>query len=738
MAKYVMALDAGTTSNRCILFNEKGEMCSVAQREFTQYFPKPGWVEHDADEIWASMLGVAVEAMNMINAEAEDIAAIGITNQRETTIVWDKETGEPVHHAIVWQCRRTSEYCDSLKEKGLTDKFREKTGLVIDAYFSGTKVKWILDNVPGARERAERGELLFGTVETWLIWKLTKGAAHVTDYSNASRTMLFNINTLEWDDEILKELDIPKCMLPEPKPSSCIYGEADPSYLGGPIPIAGAAGDQQSALFGQTCFNAGEAKNTYGTGCFLLMNTGEKPVFSKNGLVTTIAWGLDGKVNYALEGSIFVAGAAIQWLRDELRIIDSAADSEYMAKKVKDTNGCYVVPAFTGLGAPHWDQYARGTIVGITRGVNKYHIIRATLESLAYQVNDVLVAMKADSGIDLAALKVDGGASANDFLMQTQANIINAPVNRPQCVETTAMGAAYLAGLAVAEMSSFQLESIVDFRPRVSAILNFTPDHLNRHHTMEAYVNAKKNIAKNQTEDDYCILNYEDRLTREFGEEIKANVLYFSSQRKLEEGIYLEEGNIIYNYGGVKETICHVDELQILGTHNHENVMAACAMAAVYGVPVDVIRESVKAFKGVEHRIEYVTEKKGVTYYNDSKGTNPDAAIKGIQAMKRPTVLIGGGYDKGSEYTEWINSFDGKVKKLILLGDTKEKIAADAEKCGFKDYMFVDSFEEAVLTAAKIAESGEAVLLSPACASWDMFPSYEVRGEKFKEIVNSL
>ncbi len=435
MAKYVMALDAGTTSNRCILFNEKGEMCSVAQREFTQYFPKPGWVEHDADEIWASMLGVAVEAMNMINAEAEDIAAIGITNQRETTIVWDKETGEPVHHAIVWQCRRTSEYCDSLKEKGLTDKFREKTGLVIDAYFSGTKVKWILDNVPGARERAERGELLFGTVETWLIWKLTKGAAHVTDYSNASRTMLFNINTLEWDDEILKELDIPKCMLPEPKPSSCIYGEADPSYLGGPIPIAGAAGDQQSALFGQTCFNAGEAKNTYGTGCFLLMNTGEKPVFSKNGLVTTIAWGLDGKVNYALEGSIFVAGAAIQWLRDELRIIDSAPDSEYMAKKVKDTNGCYVVPAFTGLGAPHWDQYARGTIVGITRGVNKYHIIRATLESLAYQVNDVLVAMKADSGIDLAALKVDGGASANDFLMQTQANIINAPVNRPQCVE---------------------------------------------------------------------------------------------------------------------------------------------------------------------------------------------------------------------------------------------------------------------------------------------------------------
>ena len=340
MNKYIMALDAGTTSNRCILFNEKGEMCSVTQREFHQYFPKPGWVEHDADEIWASMLGVAVEAMNMIGAEACDIAAIGITNQRETAIVWDKNTGDPIYHAIVWQCRRTSEYCDSLKAKGLTDKFRMKTGLVIDAYFSATKVKWILDNVPGAREKAERGDLLFGTVETWLIWKLTKGAVHITDYSNASRTMLFNINTLQWDDEILEELNIPKSMLPTPKPSSCIYGTADPSFLGGPIPIAGAAGDQQSALFGQTCFQPGEAKNTYGTGCFLLMNTGEKPVFSENGLVTTIAWGLDGKVNYALEGSIFVAGAAIQWLRDEMRLIDSAEDSEYMAKKVKDTNGC--------------------------------------------------------------------------------------------------------------------------------------------------------------------------------------------------------------------------------------------------------------------------------------------------------------------------------------------------------------------------------------------------------------
>ena len=454
MSKYIMALDAGTTSNRCILFNEKGEMCSVAQKEFTQYFPKPGWVEHDANEIWSSQLGVAVEAMAKLGIGADDIAAIGITNQRETTIVWDKNTGEPVYNSIVWQCSRTSEYCDSLKEKGLTDKFREKTGLIIDAYFSGTKLKWILDNVDGVRERAEKGELLFGTVETWLIWKLTKGKAHVTDYSNASRTLLFNIKDLTWDKEILEELNIPESMLPEPKPSSCVYGYSDASFFGKEIPIAGAAGDQQAALFGQTCFNPGEAKNTYGTGCFMLMNTGETPVYSQNGLVTTIAWGLDGKVNYALEGSIFVAGASIQWLRDELRIIESAADSEYMAKKVKDTNGCYVVPAFTGLGAPYWDQYARGTIVGLSRGVNKYHIIRATLESIGYQVNDVLHAMKADSGIDLAALKVDGGASANDFLMQFQSDIINAPVKRPSCVETTAMGAAYLAGLAVGYWNS--------------------------------------------------------------------------------------------------------------------------------------------------------------------------------------------------------------------------------------------------------------------------------------------
>ena len=449
MAKYIMALDSGTTSNRCILFNKKGEMCSVAQKEFTQYFPQPGWVEHDGEEIWSTQLEVAQEAMRNLGVSAADIAAIGITNQRETTIVWDKNTGEPIHRAIVWQCRRTAGYCDTLKDKGLVDAFRAKTGLVIDAYFSGTKLRWLLDHVPGARERAERGELLFGTVETWLIWKLTRGRVHVTDYSNAARTMMFNINTLEWDEEILAELDIPRAMLPAVKPSSCVYGEADPRFFGGPIPIGGAAGDQQAALFGQTCFRPGEAKNTYGTGCFLLMNTGEKPVFSSNGLVTTIAWGLDGKVDYALEGSIFVAGASIQWLRDEMRLIDSSPDSEYMARKVEDTNGCYVVPAFTGLGAPHWDQYARGTIVGITRGVNKYHIIRATLESMAYQVNDVLRAMEADSGVNLAALKVDGGASANNLLMQMQADISGAPVNRPVCVETTAMGAAYLAGLAV-------------------------------------------------------------------------------------------------------------------------------------------------------------------------------------------------------------------------------------------------------------------------------------------------
>ena len=449
MSKYIMALDSGTTSNRCILFNAAGEICSVAQKEFTQIFPQPGWVEHDADEIFSTQLEVARQAMANIGATATDIAAIGITNQRETTICWNKQTGRPVYNAIVWQCRRTADYCDQLTRDGLVDTIRSKTGLVIDPYFSGTKIRWILENVPGARKLAEDGDLLFGTVETWLIWKLTGGKVHVSDYSNASRTMLFNINTLQWDTEILEKLNIPASMLPKPVPSSEIYGNTTAQFFGAPIPIAGAAGDQQAALFGQTCFEAGDSKCTYGTGAFLLMNTGETPIFSGNGLVTTIAWGLNSKVNYALEGSIFVAGAAIQWLRDELRFIESAADSEYMAQKVKDTNGCYVVPAFTGLGAPYWDAYARGAVLGLTRGVNKYHIIRATLDSIAYQTNDVLSAMEADSGIALSALKVDGGASANNYLVQTQADIINAPVLRPCCVETTAMGAAYLAGLAV-------------------------------------------------------------------------------------------------------------------------------------------------------------------------------------------------------------------------------------------------------------------------------------------------
>ena len=454
MAQYIMALDAGTTSNRCILFDQEGRVRAAAQKEFPQIFPRPGWVEHDAREIWATQLGVAVEAMGKIGATAADIAAIGITNQRETTVVWDRATGEPVYNAIVWQCRRTSAYCDELKARGYAEAIRRKTGLVVDAYFSGPKIRWILDNVPGARRRAEAGELLFGTVETWLIWLLTGGRVHVTDYSNASRTMLFNINTLDWDEELLDLMDIPRSMLPTPVPSSQVYGETDPGFFGRSIPIAGAAGDQQAALFGQACFTPGQAKNTYGTGCFLLMNTGDKPVFSSSGLVTTVAWGLGSRVSYALEGSIFVAGAAIQWLRDEMRLIDSAADSEYHAGKVSDTAGCYVVPAFTGLGAPYWDQYARGAIVGLTRGVNKNHIIRATLESIAYQVSDVLEAMRADSGIALTSLKVDGGASSNNVLMQLQADILQVTVHRPVCVETTALGAAYLAGLAVGYWSS--------------------------------------------------------------------------------------------------------------------------------------------------------------------------------------------------------------------------------------------------------------------------------------------
>lgn len=444
-----MAFDAGTTSSRCILFNKAGEICSIAQREFRQIYPKSGWVEHNANEIWATQYGVAAEAMQKIGASAKDIAAIGITDQRETTIVWDKKTGEPIYNAIVWQCRRTSEYCDYLKSKGLEQSFRQKTGLIIDAYFSATKLKWILDNVEGARKRAQDGELLFGTVETWLIWKLTKGKVHITDYSNASRTMLFNINTLKWDKDILAELDIPEKMLPVPMPSSCIYGETDKEFFGHPIKIAGAAGDQQSALFGQICFDRGEAKNTYGTGCFMLMNTGEKPVFSNNGLLTTIAWGLNGKVNYALEGSVYVAGACVKWLRDEMHIIDSAPEADYMASRVPDTNGCYVIPAFTGLAAPYWDQYARGTVVGLTRGVNKYHFIRAALESIAYSTYDLALQMEKDFGEKIQSFKVDGGASRSDFLMQVQADIINKELFKPTCIETTAMGAAYLAGLAV-------------------------------------------------------------------------------------------------------------------------------------------------------------------------------------------------------------------------------------------------------------------------------------------------
>jgi glycerol kinase len=449
MNKFVMALDQGTTSSRCILFNKQGLIESVAQKEFTQIYPNAGWVEHDPMEIWSSQLSVAVEAMAKVGAEASDIAAIGITNQRETTVVWDKRTGLPVYNAIVWQCRRTANMCDELKAKGFDKVVKEKTGLVLDAYFSGTKVKWILDNVEGARDNAENGHLLFGNVDAWLIWNLTKGKTHVTDYSNASRTLLFNIHELKWDEEILNELNIPLCMLPEAKPSSCIYGNTDASLFGAEIPISGAAGDQQAALFGQCCFEAGTAKNTYGTGAFLLMNTGEKAVESKNGLLTTIAWGAEGKVEYALEGSVFIAGAAIQWLRDELRMIKNAADSEKYAMEVSDTNGVYMVPAFVGLGAPYWDQYARGAIVGLTRGAKKEHLIRATLESIAYQTNDVLKAMQEDSGIELKALKVDGGACANNFLMQFQADVLGVQVDRPEIIETTALGAAYLAGLAV-------------------------------------------------------------------------------------------------------------------------------------------------------------------------------------------------------------------------------------------------------------------------------------------------
>lgn len=447
--KYIMALDQGTTSSRCILFDHSGNICSVAQKEFKQIFPQPGWVEHDAEEIWDTTLEVSRAAMKKLNVSASDIAGIGITNQRETTVVWDKKTGKPVANAIVWQCRRTSDIIDKLVADGCSDMIRSKTGLVPDAYFSGSKIKWILDNTPGAREKAEKGDLLFGTIDTWLIWRLSGGTIHVTDYTNASRTMLFNIHTLQWDDELLNLLNIPKSMLPEVQPSSHVYGTTEYSLYGGEIQIAGAAGDQQCALFGQCCFNEGELKNTYGTGCFLLVNTGRKPVESKNGLVTTIAVGYEDHVEYALEGSIFVAGASIQWLRDELAVIENAKESQEWAEKVDDTADCYVVPAFTGLGAPYWKQNARGIITGITRGTNRAHLVRATLESLAYQTHAIARAMEQDSGVKITSLRVDGGASANSFLMQFQSDILNAEVVRPQCIETTALGAAYLAGLAV-------------------------------------------------------------------------------------------------------------------------------------------------------------------------------------------------------------------------------------------------------------------------------------------------
>ena len=452
--KYVMALDAGTTSNRAIIFDVDSKIVGVAQKEFTQHFPQPGWVEHDAEEIWSSMHEVMREALEQSGLVASDIAAIGITNQRETAVIWDRTTGRPIYNAIVWQSRQTADICEDLKRQGLVDEFKEKTGLVIDAYFSGTKVKWILDHVEGARARAEKGELAFGTIDTWLLWKLTGGKEHKTDYSNASRTLMFNIKTLEWDEALLKHLTVPKSLLPEVRPSSEVYGHTVPSVIGASVPVAGMAGDQQSALFGQNCFLPGEAKNTYGTGCFLLMNTGTDICMSKNGLVTTIAWGLDGKVEYALEGSIFVGGSAIQWLRDGLRLVDSAPDSEWVAKKVKDAGGVYMVPAFVGLGAPYWDMNARGMIIGLTRGTTKAHIVRATLDSLAYQTRDVLGAMEADSGNRLAALKVDGGAVANNLLMQFQADLLGVPVDRPQITETTALGAAYLAGLATGVWAS--------------------------------------------------------------------------------------------------------------------------------------------------------------------------------------------------------------------------------------------------------------------------------------------
>ena len=493
--KYIMALDQGTTSSRCIIYNKEGTQISMAQKEFTQYFPEAGWVEHDPIEIWDTQLETARDALAKAGLTASDIDSIGITNQRETTIVWDKNTGEPVYNAIVWQCRRTADFCGELKAEGLMEKYRAKTGLLIDPYFSGTKLRWILENVEGTRERAEKGELLFGTVETWLIWNLTGGRVHVTDYSNASRTMMFNIHELCWDKEMLERLDIPECMLPQPMPSSCIYGETEKSIFGESVVIGGAAGDQQAALFGQTCFGKGEAKNTYGTGGFILVNTGDTPVTSTNGLLTTIAWGINGKVTYALEGSVFVSGALIKWLRDEMGIIETAAQTQEMAMKVDDTEGAYIVPAFTGLGAPYWDPYARGAIFGLTRGVNKNHIARAALESMAYQTYDLLNAMAENLGEGIKALKVDGGAAANDFLLQFQADIMDSDVYRPDCIETTSLGAAYLAGLATGFWNS---EDDIDDNWQVDRIFKSRMEEEKREELLKGWHEAvKRTLTRN-------------------------------------------------------------------------------------------------------------------------------------------------------------------------------------------------------------------------------------------------
>ncbi|MRI32715.1 glycerol kinase [Endozoicomonas sp. OPT23] len=492
-AKYIVALDQGTTSSRAIIFNHSGDIVDSSQREFTQHYPQPGWVEHDPMEIWGTQSSVLTEVLAKSGIRSDEVAALGITNQRETTVVWDKETGRPIYNAIVWQCRRTTDICEQLKRDGLEDHIRETTGLVLDAYFSGTKIKWILDNVEGAREKADKGELLFGTIDTWLTWKLTNGRSHVTDVTNASRTMIFDINKLDWDEKMLQALQIPRSMLPEVKSSSEVYGQTNIGGKGGTrIPIAGMAGDQQAALFGQMCFEKGMAKNTYGTGCFLLMNTGEEPVKSQNGLLTTIACGIDGKVTYALEGSVFMGGASVQWLRDELGLVRDAADTEYFASKVDDTGGVYVVPAFVGLGAPYWDPYARGAIVGMTRGSNRNHIVRATLEAIAYQSGDLLNAMEQDSGIKLSQLRVDGGAVKNNFLMQFQSDILDTDVVRPAVVETTAAGAAYLAGLAVGFWDNMD-----DLKERVSVDKVYTSE-MTEEKRSKLYVGWKKAVKCSQ------------------------------------------------------------------------------------------------------------------------------------------------------------------------------------------------------------------------------------------------